>query len=280
MKYIIHGATGAQGAPLFNRLIAEGKNVFAAVREPAALKGAAAVAIDLSSVDSLVAAYTDAEGVFVHLPLGPESIRNQYAHTIAQAIRIARPARVVVSTSGWPLGIPDDQSALPTLIRELEKTGVSLAIIAPQLYLENLLLPMVMDSVQNLRQLPYPLGANYPVSWCSHLDIAEVAAVLLTNNKVTGVVGVGQLPAITGNELAEAFSRHFGRPIGFNSLTPEEFGQRLVPLFGEAAAAEVVAGYKAKALTAHSAIEQHNSAQKLLDIMPRTVDQWLSDMAL
>lgn len=280
MKYIIHGATGAQGAPLFNKLIAEGKHAVAAVRDTSTLEGKASVAIDLSSVDSLVGAYTNAEGIFIHLPLGPEAMRNQFAHTIAQAINSVKPARVVVSTSGWKLGIPGDQSALPTLIRELEKTGVSLAIITPQLYLENLLLPIVMEPVQTLQQLPYPLGADYPVSWCSHLDIAEVAAALLTDYKVTGMVGVGQLPAITGNELAASFSRHFGQTIVFNSLTPEEFGQRLTPLFGEAAAEEVVAGYKAKALTAHSAIEQHNSAQTLLGIQPRTVEQWLSDLTL
>lgn len=72
MKYVIHGATGAQGSPLFNKLMTEGKNVVAAVREPSMLQGAPAVTVDLSSVDSLIAAYTGAEGIFVHLPLGSE----------------------------------------------------------------------------------------------------------------------------------------------------------------------------------------------------------------
>ncbi|MBE0487258.1 SDR family oxidoreductase [Marinobacter sp.] len=279
MKYIIHGATGAQGAPLFNKLIAEGKPAIAAVRDPASLEEAPAVAIDLSSVDSLVAAYTGAEGVFVHLPLGPESVRKQFAHNIAKAVAVAKPARVVVSTSGWPLEVPGDESALPMLVGELEKTGVSLAVIAPQLYLENLLLPVVIEPVKTEHQLPYPLGGNYPVSWCSHLDIADVAAALLTEHAVTGIVGVGQLPAITGNDLAAAFARHFGHAVVFHSLTPEEFGERITPLFGSAAA-EVVAVYKAKAFTANSAIEQQNSAQTLLGIKPRTVEKWLSDMGV
>lgn len=278
MKYIIHGATGAQGSPLFKKLLKEGKNAFAAVRDPASLNGTPSVAIDLSSVDSLVAAYQGAEGIFVHLPLGPETVRKQFAHNIAQAISITKPSRVVVSTSGWKLGIFGDESALPTLVRELERTGVSMAIIAPQLYLENLLLPVVIGVVKTEHQLPYPLGEDYPVSWCSHLDIADVAMSLLTNHSVTGIVGVGQLPAITGNTLAEAFSKHFGHPVAFKSLTPEEFGKRIAPLFGEVAAAEVIEGYKAKALTAHSAIEQRNSAQTLLGIHPRSVQQWLSEL--
>lgn len=280
MKYIIHGATGAQGSPLFKKLLEEGQNVFAAVRNPAALGGAPAVAIDLSSVDSLVATYQDAHGVFIHLPLGSEPMRKQFSHNIAKAIGIAKPSRVVVSTSGWKLGVAGDESALPTLVRELEKTGVSMAIIAPQLYLENLLLPVVIGAVKAEHQLPYPLGKDYPVSWCSHLDIADVAMTLLTQHSVTGMVEVGQLPAITGIELADAFLKHFGHPVAFKSLTPDEFGERLAPLFGAAAAAEVAEGYKAKARTAHSAIEPLNSAQHLLGIQPRTVQQWLSDIGI
>lgn len=280
MKYVIHGATGAQGKPLFNKLVAEGKNAVAAVRKPSLLKNQATIATDLASIGSLVRAYTGAEGVFIHLPLGPEYIRTQFAQNIQQAISITKPERVVISTSGWQLGGADDESALSILIRGLEKIDVSLAIIAPQLYLENLLLPVVIESVKTKQQLPYPLGADYRVSWCSHLDIADVAAELLLNYSVIGVVEVGQLPAISGNELATSFAKYFNHPVEYNSLTPEEFGRRLTSLFGEAAAAEVVAGYKAKALTQNSAITPYNSAQKLLGIQPRTIEQWLLDIGV
>lgn len=278
MKYVIHGATGAQGSPLFNKLIKEGKNAVAAVRNPVALQGAPAVTVDLSSVDSLVAAYTDAAGVFVHLPLGPKASRLQFARNIGKAVEIARPQRVVISTSGWKMENPNDKGALPTLVRIVEKTEVSTAVIAPRLYLENLLLPIVIEPVKTDNVLPYPLRSDFPVSWCSHLDIADVADKLLNDKSVTGIVGVGQLPAITGNALAEAFSHHFGRTVAFDSLTPEEFGKRLATLFGEIAAAEVVENYKAKALTRDSAIAPETSAQKLLGITPRTVEQWLSEI--
>ena len=167
MKYIIHGATGAQGSPLFKKLLNEGKSAFAAVRDPASLNGAPAIATDLYSVDSLVATYQGTEGIFVHLPLGHETVRKEFARNIAQAVDITKPTRVVVSTSGWKLGVWGDESALPTLVRELEKTGVSLAIIAPQLYLENLLLPMVIGAVKAEHQLPYPLGADYQIGRAS-----------------------------------------------------------------------------------------------------------------
>lgn len=278
MKYIIHGATGAQGSPLFNKLIEQGVDAVAAVRDPTSLKGVPTVTLDLTSIDSLISAYAGADGIFVHLPIGPEVMRSEFAHNIAKAIMEAKPARVVLTTSGWPLGIPGDKNALPTLINELEKTNVSLAIIAPQLYLENLLLPIVIGPVKEDHKLPYPLRNDYPVSWCSHLDIADVAAALLRDFSVTGIVEVGQLPAITGNDLADAFADYFGHDVSFQSLTPDEFGMKLAILFGESAATEVVKGYKAKALTQDSAIKQAMSAQVLLGITPRTVGQWLRDI--
>ena len=275
MKYIIHGATGAQGAPLFNQLIQSGKNVVAAVRNTSCLGNKPSIQVDLSSVDSLVSAYTNIKGVFIHLPLADEASRLQYAKNIVAAVKIAKPERVVISTSGWKLGVEgDENSALPTLIRELSDTTAKVAVIAPKLYLENLLLPIVIEPAKEEGILGYPLRENYPVSWCSHLDIADVAQRLLEDHSIIGVVEVGQLPAITGLELAEAFSSYFSNKVTYQALTPATFGERLASLFGAAAAAEVVKGYQEKALTQDSAIEIENSAQHRLKIYPRSVLNW------
>lgn len=285
MTYIVHGATGAQGAPLFNRLARSGKRAVAAVRNTVAVKDMPAVAVDNASVDSLAAAYRDADGVFVHLPLASEAERVRYAHNIAQAIARAKPRRVVISTSGYGVDEPGSptltppESAVAVLIREVERTGVSVAVIAPRLYLENLLLPMVLEPVKAEGVLRYPLRADYPVSWCSHLDVAEVAERLLAEASVTGVVGVGQLPGITGVDLAKGFAQHFDRKVNFESMTPEAFGETLAPWIGAEAAAGVVAGYQAKARTSGSAIVQERSAQRLLGLTPRSVPQWLAEVA-
>jgi uncharacterized protein YbjT (DUF2867 family) len=284
MSYVIHGATGAQGSPLVARLSKSGKSVTAAVRNTAAVTNAAAVAVDYSSVDSLAAAYRDAEGVFVHLPVVPEAERLQHARNVAEAIGRAKPRRVVISTSGWvldepgsPLQVPED-GAMPTLIREVERTGVSLAIVAPRLFLENLLLPIVLEPAKSEGVLRYPLRADLPVSWSSHLDVADVAARLLTDTSVTGIVGVGQQPPITGAELAEGFARYLGRKVTFESLAPERFGELLTPLLGAGAAAGVVAGYQAQARASANAIASRTSAQWILGLTPRTVQQWLTEV--
>ena len=286
MTYVIHGATGAQGAPVLERLIRSGKRAVAAVRNPSAVKDAPAFAVDNASVESLAAAYKGAQGVFVHLPVVAEADRLQYAHNIAQAIGLAGPRRVVISTSGWVVDEPDSplqnpaESAISTLIREVRQTGVSLAVVAPRLFFENLLNPVVRGPAKSEGILHYPLRADYPVSWSSHLDVAEIVERLLTDASVTGVVGVGQSPGITGMDLAEGFARHLGRSVSFHGLSPEAFGDMIAPLFGADAAAGVVAGYQAQAQASANAIAAETSAQRLLGITPRTLQQWLAELSV
>lgn len=96
---------------------------------------------------------------------------------------------------------------------------------------------------------------------------------------VTGVVGVGQSPAITGVDLAEGFSSYLSRPVSFSSLAPEAFGEMIAPMFGDGAAAGVVAGYQAQAQASANAIAQDTSAQRLLGLTPRSLPQWLAEMS-
>ncbi len=214
-------------------------------------------------------------------PLGPEELIAPYADNIATAITRARPARVVVSTSGKTIdaeGSPLQQpahAALPTLLSSLEEQGVSFAVIAPRLFLENLLLPPVIDTVRSDGVLRYPIRADFPVSWASHLDIAAAAAVLLQRRDVTGIVGIGQLPAITGPDLAASFAEHLRRDVKFESITPEEFGTLITPLIGPAAAG-VTGLYQALWHQPDHVIDPTTSAQQRLGLIPRTITAWLS----
>ena len=284
MTFIIHGATGAQGGPLIKRLLAAGQPALAAVRKASSANGLPRVVVDNASVDSLVAAYRGADGVFFHLPLASEADRLQYAHNFAQAIAQARPARVVISTSGYVVDEPGsptqvaDDSAVATLVREVARTGVSFAVVAPRLYLENLLMPTQFDAVKAEGVLRYPLRADYPVSWSSHLDVAEVAERLLADSAITGIVGLGHLPGLTGVDLAQGLAQHLGTAVRYEAITPEAIGIMLTPLFGAGPAAGVAASYQAKAQTKACVIASDTSAQSLLGLRPRSVRQWLVDM--
>ena len=276
MTFIVHGATGAQGSPVLTALRAAGHAATAAVRNVASVDGPA-VAVDYASVDSLAAAYQDASGVFVHLPIGSPDQQAQYARAIGEAVGRAKPARVVLSTSGNP---PVPGTGPSILVEELERQGQSFAVIEPCLFLENLLLPIVLAPVRDEGVLRYPLRADYLTSWVSHLDVADVAVALLTDSSVNGRVAVGALPALLGSDLADGFARHFDTSVRFESLQPEAFGEQITPLFGEQAARPVIDAYIWRQGQAGEVISDERSAQKLLGLTPRSVNQWLRELGI
>lgn len=280
MTYVIHGATGAQGAPVVAALTAAAKPVTALTRNPdAVVEGARVLAADHSSTEELTAAYRGAAGVFVHQPVVSEEDRRTQAHHIVAAVRAARPSRVIFSTSGAPIDA-DTGGAAAILVAGLADAGVSHAVIAPTFYLENLLMPYVVDAVRERGVLPYPIRADFAASWASHLDIADVAVALFDRPDITGVVSVGQFPAITGPDLAEAFGARFGKDVAFEPITPEQFRGSVAPLIGEGPAVDVAAFYAAMSTLPGRSITVENSAQKLLGIQPRTTGQWLADIGL
>ena len=287
MVDIVHGATGAQGSPVLSALIAAGHTAIAAVRRSEAVPaGIAARQVDLASAASLTPTYEGADGVFIHLPMGAPEAATAQARAVVEAVARTRPGRVVISTSGQvvdqpgsPLQAPGD-SPIMTLIDGVTASGVPTAVVAPRLYLENLLLPVVLGPVHEEGVLRYPLPASFPVSWSSHLDVADVVVRLLTDTSpTTGTVGVGHRPGLTGPDLAAAFSSHLGREVRFEGITPEAFGELITPLFGPAAA-PVVDLYRALNAQDDNTIAEDSSAQELLRLRPRPIGQWLEDLAV
>ena len=287
MADIVHGATGAQGSPVLSALTTAGRSAIAAVRHPEAVPdGIVARQVDLASAASLASVYEGADGVFIHLPMGAPEAAAAQARAVVEAVAQARPGRVVISTSGQIVDQPGSplqaaaDSPIMTLIDGVTGSGVPTAVVAPRLYLENLLLPVVLDPACQEGVLRYPLPASFPVSWSSHLDVADVVVRLLTDTSpTTGTVGVGHRPGLTGPDLAAAFSSHLGREVRFEGITPEAFGELITPLFGPAAA-PVVELYRALNAQDGNTIAEDSSAQELLGLRPRPIEQWLKDLAV
>lgn len=281
MTIIIHGATGAQGAPLLSLLQAAGHDTTAAVRDTTRVDGKA-VSVDFDSVASLAAAYQAAEGVFVHLPIGSPDQQIAFATAIGDAVAQARPKRVVFSTSGFPLNLPDGTTTAHAILHDkLEQSGVSYAVIAPRTFLENLLLPITLEPARTEGKLRYPIREDYAISWISHLDMADIAVKLLTDNvDVQGVVTAGALPALLGDDLAQGFSAHLNKPVTFESQNPDGYGKLIIPIFGAAGVEPVIASYHARWSMPDEEIDESRSAQKLLGVTPRSVEQWLRDMGI
>lgn len=276
MTYIVHGATGAQGSPVATALRASGHAIVAASRGRAPRDGHPAVAVDYSSISSLEAAYAGVDGVFVHLPIGSVDQQRTYAQTIGEAVARAKPARVVFSTSGYA----SDASAggdgpAATLVRSLESSGVSFAVVEPRLFLENLLLPVTFDVTREKGLLRYPIRDDYAISWCSHLDVADLVVALLTDRTTTGTVSVGAVPGLLGADLAAGFAEYLGREVAFEAISPQDYGDLIVPMFGEAGARPVVEGYEWRSTQPDEVIPELNSAQQRMGLKTRGVTEWL-----
>lgn len=264
MRYVVHGATGAQGSPVSRLLLAAGHEVIAGVRHPAG-----GPALDLADPAALTAAYRAADGVFLHLPLAAPAQQTQYAECAAQALRAARPTRVVISTSG----ADPTHGALAALLGALTAAELPHAVVAPCLFLENLLLPNVTEPLHAHGELRYPLPATLPVSWASHGDVAAVVAELLQQPAPTGVVGVGHLPAVTGPELAAACPPGPTGPVRYVALSPREFAAQLPPAL-QGSAAGIQALYEHLGALPALAIDAATSAQERLGRHPQPLAQW------
>ncbi|MCM3658455.1 NmrA family NAD(P)-binding protein [Agromyces mediolanus] len=284
MTYLVHGATGAQGSPVLAALTVAGKDAVAAVRNPAGLPaGTRSLAVDLADAEALARAYSGAEGVFVHLPMGGDpAVSAAQAAAIVSAVDTARPARVVISTSGAIVDEPGSPLQAPStapiqqLIQGVTATGVSTAVVAPRLYLENLLLPVVAEPARSEGVLRYPLPAEYPVSWSSHLDVADAVVELLTDHRgVEGIVAIGHSPGLTGTDLAAGFAQHLATDVRYEAISPDAFGELITPLFG-AAAQPVVDLYRALNGADRNVVAEDRSAQTLLGLAPRSVADWLA----
>ncbi|WP_086827104.1 hypothetical protein [Allokutzneria sp. NRRL B-24872] len=270
MTMIVHGATGAQGAPVVQALEAAGLPV----------RGLSRAQGDLDDRAALAAAYEGATGAFIHFPITPDpAAPARWAENLAA---VARPHRAVISTSG---GVPGDPAspfgaprlaALGDLAERLCEAGVVVTVLAPRLFLENLLLPPVRETLAREGVLTYPVVAEQPVAWSSHLDVADAAVAALTHADPPSFVDVGAVPGLTGADLA---AEH-GASVTYRAMSPVEFGGLLAPILGEGASAGIQALYQAVSARPDAlAVTAETGTEKLLGVRARSVRTWLEGLS-
>ncbi|MEU1183957.1 hypothetical protein ABZ464_41340 [Streptomyces sp. NPDC005820] len=87
---------------------------------------------------------------------------------------------------------------------------------------------------------------------------------------------VGQYPAISGEDLAEAFSTGLGRTVTYEATDPHARFAPLAPMLGEHATAAIADRYQALSTQPDHSITAEHSAQTLLGVTPRTASEWLA----
>ncbi|WP_165987060.1 NmrA family NAD(P)-binding protein [Streptomyces sp. YIM 98790] len=247
---VVHGATGTQGVPVVRKLLAAGHRVRAAVRNPSVPglpRGAEPVTADLSSPDSLAAAYTGADAVVVQLPLVfAADAALQQAEAVLTALKQAGVRQAVFNTSGpvmtEPIGVPF-LDARARLAAELPGVVPAATVIAPaRTYMENLSAPWSAPLVA-AGEVAYPLPADLPVPWLAMDDLGAAVAGLLASPAPPPLRVLAGPQALTGEEVAAELGAALGLPVRWRAITPEETERMLAPHLGPEAAAGIAASY-------------------------------------
>jgi uncharacterized protein YbjT (DUF2867 family) len=248
----VFGSTGAQGSPVVRALLQAGFSVRAVARSAGKIsaihgKDVSAATADLNDVASIAQVLRGVAGAFFHLPLqsGPQSPAQQL-QVFIEAARAEQLPFLVFSTSG-PTGERHGDSALTLANRSAASvvlaSGIPSVVLAPSLYLENILVPPFVPQLFDQGVLDYPpLSPQRRVSWTTQQDQARLVAASFTRPELAGrTYEVASQPAITGPELAALLAPWVGRAVRYQPQTPEAFGDRLGALFGDASAGRAIA---------------------------------------
>jgi uncharacterized protein YbjT (DUF2867 family) len=246
------GATGAQGSPVVEQLLALGYEVRAVAREASRVHSrfgsrVHAVAADLSDAHQVASALEGAQGAFAHLPIAnsPDAPQRQLGALIEAAHRTQLP-QLVFSTSG-PASARYRPSPLiagnAAATKALLESGLPVVVVQPTVYLENLHFPPLVPRLRTEGQLEYPpVSASRRLSWTTHGDQARLAAAAFKRPHLIGqAIEIATPGALTGPGLAVLLTRWLGRKVNFAPQTPGQLSAHLGQVFGSPQAGEVIA---------------------------------------
>ncbi|HEY9010783.1 MAG TPA: NmrA family NAD(P)-binding protein [Devosia sp.] len=277
---LVFGATGPQGRPVAERLLAKGYRVRALVRDmakaqPLASMGIELVAGDLDDPMSVTAAMRDQDGVFLLVPFSTG--RLEHATTVIDAAVAGGIRSIVWNATGTIPPAPTGNPAIDMrrgILAALEASGIPFVALQPTTYMENFLIPIVADEVAGKDTLAYPIPEAVRCQWISQIDAASFAVAAFSRPDAENlVVEISGPEKLSGSEIAERFSRGLNRAIRFRPMPPKEFGAALEFGGGEA----LVTSYyeqvfaNPEIMTTHV---DHERAMRLLPIVPTFMEDF------
>jgi NAD(P)H dehydrogenase (quinone) len=283
--YLVTGVTGFQGGAVARALASEGQRVRGLSRGATpAMGGVTMMAGDLADRDDVLRAFEGITHASVVLPLtfNPETVLT-YARNIAEAAEGAGVRHLVYNTN---IPIPEEPTAYAAFEtrREAEavlrESGLSILVLRPTLYLDNLFSPWNGPALVNDGVLAYPLEEEQRVAWISHADLAVATVAALRREDLAGeTVDVAGRESVTGAQLAASFSAVLGRVVSYLPLSVDAFQGGLEQAVGSDVATGVAGIYRyAGEASGRKMFDINpNTAQQRLGIEPRPLAQWIAE---
>lgn len=280
---LVYGATGPQGRPVAERLLAAGHRVRVLARRPAAAAelerlGAQVVPGDWTQPDTLAEASRGVDVISLFVPfLDPNP---DYGRAALHAAREAGVRRVVWNPTG---PIPPALTGNPGMdvrrivFEQLSAGPFDWVVLQPTAYMENFLMPALVAELRKTNTFAYPMPRSSTMQWICHDDVAQFAAAAIDRPQVRNVVlDVSGPERLTGDDIASRLSTALGRSITFRPMPPKEFGGVLDAAYGEGAGVRVVPFYEA--LFQNPALFGSNvdltAALARLPVQSTTLEQW------
>ena len=236
-KVLVLGATGDQGLPLLDSLLAAGFSPTAGARRDDALKDTRfahlpVVNADIDDEESLVRAMDGQDALAMHLPFEFNRERAAgFGKRIGGAARRAGLGKIVFNTSCFVADHDLDLSAHDGW-RDIEEaiadSGAAYVIVRPVVFMDNMIRVWSKPSIVNNSIFAYPAAPTLKINWICLEDVAAyVTEGLLRDDLTAEKVLVGGPETLVGAEVAERLSEAAGRKISFQSLTPDEFASKM-----------------------------------------------------
>lgn len=236
-KVLVLGASGDQGLPLLDRLLAEGFQPTAGARRADALSGTRFASVpvtpaDIEDEESLVRAFEGQDALAMHLPFEFDRERAAgFGRRIASAARRAGLGKIVFNTSCF---VADHDLGLSAhdgrrdIERSIAESGVPYVVVRPVVFMDNMIRVWSKPSIVNNDIFAYPAKETLKISWICLEDVAAFMTCALQRDELTAEkVLVGGPEALVGAEVAERLSVAAGRTIRFQSLTPDAYASKM-----------------------------------------------------
>lgn len=287
-KILVYGANSSQGIPVVQQLLNEGYPVRVFVRDRTKADSLFSTAVEivtgtLEDQESLKQANEGIDHVFLVLPL---EFRLEVA--IAQGNNVIDTARnagvklLVFNTSTFVPQQTTDAHAFE-IKREIEKSlyrsNIPHIILRPSIYMDNLAAPWSLSSIVHQGVIAYPLPPDVKVSWISLRDTAAIAIAALKRPDLAGsIFDIGGPEKLTGEEIAEKFSKVLDRSFVYQQIPIDGFERGLKHEFGELAGIEIAKIYRWRAANSEAGITDLSPILDKLPVNLTAFEHWIKSV--
>lgn len=290
---LVLGAPADQGIPLVEALQSRGYSVTAGTRRADALAGSPfpeLPRVDANILDpaTLEKAFVGQHALAMHLPFEFDRDRAaSFGENIAKAARNSDLKKIVFNTSCFVADHDLDLSAHDgrrDIERSLVDTGIPCVFIEPVVFMNNIIRVWCKPSIVKNGVFAYSASPELLINWVALDDVAAYMAESLGTDAADGRhVPVGGPESLIGDQVAEKLSVATGKPVRFESISPDEFAARMSLLVTGSREVAPHSIYEGMAKFYRFYNEQPvsplvvdtNETRKLLDVTPTPMDEWL-----